>query len=133
MISKDVAPVIITYISSGSSTVTMANPYEVSKTPQGDPYRSTPLYDRYKAADDYVAPMTPSMAEIISLCGSENDMIPDYPDHQCIYAIQGIIIKGHHKVGSVLQDHSFGDANEAAAIALVSAKFLCHKFTSRGT
>ena len=64
-----------------------------------------------------------TLAEIYSLCGPENEMIPDLPDGRHIYVVGGVIIKGHHEVHSEIQEHTFGDANEAAAIALVNEHF----------
>ena len=70
----------VSAMSLSSSRAMMTNLYEVSNIPTGDPYRSTPLYGRYKAADSYAAPMTLSPTEVILSCGLENDMILDYPN-----------------------------------------------------
>lgn len=50
-------------------------------------------------------------------------MLPEVPVRR-IYALGKVIIKGADFGGGSLQSHQYGDANEAAAIALVSEHFL---------
>jgi len=64
-----------------------------------------------------------SPGEIISSGRLENDMNPGYQDSGRIYAIQDVIVKGRHEVGSVVQDHALGGAKEVPLIALVSTQF----------
>jgi hypothetical protein len=101
----------------------MNDPYEVKSIPADDPYRSTPLYGRYKAEKGDFTSTTLSPVQIYALCRPDTEMIPDFPNGRHIYAVGRLIIKGHHEIDSVIQPHAFGDANEAAAITLVTKHF----------
>src|SRR5215471_1593474 len=101
----------------------MNDPYTVENIPADDPYRSTLLYGRYKAKDGDFTAMTLSPGQIYALCDSDTEMIPDFPDGRHIYAVGGLIVKGRHEIDSAIQSHAFGDANEAAAAALVVKHF----------
>lgn len=95
----------------------MIDPYDARVIPEGDLYGDVPLFGRYRAEPADFDPAEKNPQEILNMCRPGNEMIPDFPEGRTIYAIGRVIVKAAHKKG---QSHEFGDANEAAAIALVA-------------
>ena len=95
----------------------MIDSYDTRVIPEGDLYGDLPLFGRYGAAPTDFDPAGKSPQEIFNMCRSDDEMTPDFPEGRTIYVIGHVIVKAAHKNG---QSHEFGDANEAAAIALVA-------------
>jgi hypothetical protein len=100
----------------------MSNPYNAKIIPKNDVYGDVPLYGRFESRVDDFDPTDKTPQEILQLCGPANEMLPEVPVRR-IYALGKVIIKGADFGRGSLQSHQYGDANEAAAIALVSEYF----------
>lgn len=101
----------------------MVDPYDARAIPDGDIYGDIPLYGRFEA-DEHTFKFdatkhTPT--DILAMCNSDTELMPDRPDGRTVYAVGNVIVKWHDKDGN--QSYANADANECAALQLVSESF----------
>ena len=98
----------------------MIDPYNAQVIPERDLYTDSCLYGRYKAAPGDFDPADKTPQEILNMCHPDNEMMSTFTEGRTIYAIGRVIVKAADVKG---RSHELGDANDAAAITLVTKHF----------